>query len=95
MTQELLYIWLDSDPNGQPANVTIEDTPGVSDLDLIAEAIIDGRIGPYLPTTIRFATHPEPIPNKIRSIDTARLLRERSIPHRRRYEVILPVEEPG
>lgn len=90
MAQELLYIWLDSDPNGQSANVTIDDVAGISDLDLIAAAVSDGRVGPFLPVSIQFATHPDPLPNKVRSIDTARLLRDRSIPHKRRYEVILP-----
>ena len=85
-----LYIWLDSNPGGELANVTIEDTPDVSDLDLIAAAIADGRLGRYLPVAILFATHPDPLPNKVRSIDTARLLRERAIPHLRRYEIMLP-----
>ncbi|MBA2453473.1 MAG: hypothetical protein H0V47_09900 [Chloroflexia bacterium] len=83
-----LFIWLDSNPEGELANVTIDDTPGVSDLDLIAEAVLDGRLGRYLPVTIRFATHPEPIPRNVRSIDTARLLRDRTIPHLRRYEIV-------
>jgi hypothetical protein len=88
-----LFIWLDSNPSGELANVTIQDTPGVSDLDLIAAAVADGRLGRYLPVTILFATHPEPLPNKVRSIDTARLLRERTIPHLRRYEIVLPAED--
>lgn len=83
-----LFIWLDSNPGGELANVTIEDTPDISDLDLIAAAVAAGRLGRYLPVAILFATHPEPLPNKVRSIDTARLLRDRAIPHRRRYEII-------
>lgn len=85
-----LYVWLDSSPDGERADVTIEDTPGVSDLDLIAEAMLDGRLGRYLPVTILFATHPEPIPKNVRSVDTARLLRDRAVPHVRRYEIVLP-----
>lgn len=88
----LLYIWLDNDPDSQQADVTVDDTPGVSDLDLIAAAMVAGHLGRYLPTTIRFATNPEPIPNKVRSVDTARLLRDRAVPHRRRYEIMLPSE---
>jgi hypothetical protein len=86
--EDLLYIWLESNPDSSEADTTVEDTPGVSDLDLITSAIIAGHLGRFLPTTIRFATHAEPNPDKVRSIDTARLLRDRSIPHRRRYEIV-------
>ena len=89
--QDMLYIWLDTDPNSNQPELAIEDTPGISDLDLIAEAMLSGHLGRYLPVTIRFATHPDPQPNKVRSVDTARILRDRSIAHRRRYEIIQPV----
>jgi hypothetical protein len=89
-SNDLLYIWLDTDPASSQSDLTIEDTPGVSDLDLIAEAMMSGHLGRYLPVTIRFATHPDPQPNRIRSVDTARMLRDRSIAHRRRYEIIQP-----
>lgn len=93
---QLLYIWLDSNPDSSEPDATVIDTPGESDLDLITAAMLSGHLGRYLPTTIRFATHAEPHPNKVRSIDTARLLRDRSIPHRRRYEIVSAVnnEEP-
>lgn len=84
----LLYIWLDSDPAAMPADVTIEDIAGVSDLELVSTAVKAGRLGRYLPVTIRFSDHPTPVPNRVRAIDTARLLREHHIRHRRRYEVI-------
>jgi hypothetical protein len=90
--QELLYIWLDTDPESSQSDLTIEDTPGVSDLDLIAEAMVSGLLGRYLPVTIRFAAHPDPQPHKVRSVDTARMLRDRSIAHRRRYEIIQTAE---
>lgn len=88
--QDLLYIWLDTNPESSEPDTTIEDTPGISDLDLIAEAMLAGHLGRYLPGTIRFAEHPQPVPNKVRSVDTARMLRERGIAHRRRYEIIQP-----
>ena len=83
-----LYIWLDGDPAATPADVTIEDVPDVSDLDLVAAAIAEGRLGRYLPVTLHFSDHPSPNPRRVRAVDTARLLRERHIRHRRRYEVI-------
>lgn len=88
--KDLLYIWLDTDPESGEPEATIIDEPGISDLDLVAEALISGHLGRYLPATIRFATHAQPMPDKVRSVDTARLLRDRSVPHRRRYEIILP-----
>lgn len=97
--EQLLYIWLDSNPDTSDADTTIDDVPGVSDLDLIAEAMLSGHLGRYLPTTVRFATHSQPNPDKVRSVDTARMLRDRSIPHRRRYEIVdnpdTDTKEPG
>lgn len=85
---DLLYIWLESNPDSSEPDAAVDDTPGVSDLDLITSAILAGHLGRFLPTTIRFATHAEPNPAKVRSVDTARLLRDRSIPHRRKYEIV-------
>jgi hypothetical protein len=89
---QLLYIWLESNPDSSEPDATVTDTPGVSDLDLITDAMMSGHLGRFLPATIRFATNAEPHPNKVRSIDTARLLRDRSIPHRRRYEIVTQVD---
>ena len=83
-----LYIWLDGDPEITDADVVIPDEPGVNDLDQIVEAIWRGDLGRYLPVTLRFAEHPRP--QRVRSLDTAKLLRDHNIRHRRRYEVILP-----
>lgn len=86
---ETLYIWLEGDPMGTEPDVTILDTPGVNDLDQIADAIRDGLLGRYLPVTIAFSSNPQPTsPRTIRSLDVAKLLRDRHIRHRRRYEVI-------
>lgn len=83
-----LHIWLEGDPGVTPADVTIDDVPGVSDLDLLAEAIAAGRLGRYLPVTLHISDHPTPTPNRVRAVDTARLLRAHHIRHRRRYEVV-------
>jgi hypothetical protein len=87
-----LYIWLDGDPGVTPADMTIPDEPGINDNDQIAEAIARGDLGRYLPVTLRFADHPTPTPKRVRSLDVARLLRDRHIRHRRRYE-IMPGEQ--
>jgi hypothetical protein len=87
-TISLLYIWLDGEPGATPPDLTIPDEPGVNDNDQIAEAIRRGDLGRYLPVTLRFADIPEPSQKRVRSIDTARLLRDRHIRHRRRYEVM-------
>jgi hypothetical protein len=83
-----LYIWLNGEPGATPADTTIDDIPDVPDMDLLADAIVDGRLGRYLPVTLHIADVPAPNPNRVRAIDTARLLRDRHIRHRRRYEVI-------
>jgi hypothetical protein len=83
-----LYIWLEGEPGVMPADVTIPDEPGVNDNDQIADAIRRGDLGRYLPVTIKFADVPNPSQKRVRSLDTARLLRDRHIRHRRRYEVI-------
>jgi hypothetical protein len=87
MSEKLLYIWLDGEAGVTPADVTIDDEPGVSDLDLLSDAIREGRLGRYLPVTLHISDHPTPVPNRVRAVDTARLLRARHIRHRRRYEV--------
>jgi hypothetical protein len=71
-----------------PPDVTIPDEPGVNDNDQIADAIRRGDLGRFLPVTIRFADYPDPSQKRVRSLDTARLLRDRHIRHRRRYEVM-------
>lgn len=85
---DLLYIWLEGEPGVTPASATIEDVPGESDLDLVARAIADGRLGRYLPVNLKFADLPEPSDKRIRSVDVARLLRTHDIRHRRRYEIL-------
>jgi hypothetical protein len=82
-----LYIWLEGEPGVMPPDVTIPDEPGVNDNDQIADAIARGDLGRYLPVTLHYADHPTPTAKRIRAIDTARLLRERHIRHRRRYEI--------
>ncbi len=91
--EERLYIWLDGQAGNAEPDAIVEDVPGVSDLELVAEAVLSGHLGRYLPATIHFATHPDPNPGKVRSIDTARLLRDRSVPHRRRYEILTPTRD--
>lgn len=88
-----LYIWTDGDPAATPPNAEIPDEPGVNDLDQLADAIRDGALGRYLPVTLKFAEHPDPHPNKVRAVDVAKLLRERHIRHRRRYEVFFEALE--
>jgi hypothetical protein len=83
-----LYIWLDGEPGASEPDVSIPDEPGVNDNDQIAEAIRRGELGRYLPVTIHVADYANPSPKRVRAIDTARLLRDRQIRHRRRYEVV-------
>jgi hypothetical protein len=82
-----LYIWLDGEPGVTPPDADIPDEPGVNDLDQLADAIRAGALGRYLPVTIKFAEHAEPHANRARAVDTAKLLRDRHIRHRRRYEL--------
>lgn len=84
----LIYVWLEHDPAAADADVTVPDIPGVNDLDQLADAIREGRLGRYLPVTLHFADHPRPGPRRVRAVDVAKLLRDRHIRHRRRYEVI-------
>jgi hypothetical protein len=85
-----IHIWLDGEPGLTPPTLDIADEPGVNDLDQLAVAISRGELGRYLPVTLRFATNPVPQDRAVRAVDVARLLRERNIRHRRRYEVLFP-----
>jgi hypothetical protein len=89
-----LYIWLEGEPGVMPPDVTIPDEPGVNDNDQIADAIRRGDLGRFLPVTIRFSDYENPSQKRVRSLDTARLLRDRHIRHRRRYEVTDPSPQP-
>lgn len=82
-----LYVWLDAEPGVSEPDTVIEDTPGVPDLELVLAAIADGRLGPLLPARIAVSPHAHPI-SGVRRIDVGRLLRERGIPHRQRFEVL-------
>ncbi|CAN5694357.1 hypothetical protein BH23CHL2_BH23CHL2_01790 [soil metagenome] len=89
-----LYIWLDGDPDVTPASAEIPDVPGERDLDLIAKAVAGGKLGGILPVRISYADRPDPHSGQWKSIDTARFLRDYSIRHRRRYEVLLDTIPP-
>jgi len=91
--EDRIYIWLEHPPDVAEADVTIEDVPGVNDLDQLADAIREGRLGRFLPVTLHFADHPRPSAKRVRAVDVVRLLRDRHIRHRRRYEVIFGVSE--
>ena len=84
-----LYIWLEGEPDVSPPNVEIPDVPGERDLDLLAAAVVAGKLGVILPVRISYAEQEEPRSGQWKSIDTARFLRDYSIRHRRRYEVLL------
>ncbi len=85
-----LYVWLGRDPLAAPPDTAIEDVPGVSDLELLTEAIVAGRLGRYLPARIAISPHERPGPTGYRSVDVARLLRDSQIPHRKMYEILGP-----
>ena len=93
-TRGRLYIWLEMEPGVAPPDVAIPDEPGVNDNDQIAEAIRRGDLGRYLPVTIKFSDLANPSQKRVRSLDTARLLRDRHIRHRRRYEVVDLTPQP-
>lgn len=90
-----LYVWLGTDPLGAPPDVEIEDVPGVSDLQLLGEALATGRFGTVVPAKIALSPHRAPNPTGVRSVDVARLLRDFKIPHRRCYELLLPEAGSG
>lgn len=68
--------------------MAIEDVPGVSDLELLVQAITTGRLGRLLPSRIAISPHDRPHPHAFRAIDVGRLLREHRIPHRQRFELL-------
>lgn len=72
--------------SGSP-DTSIEDTPGVADIDLLTEAILAGSLGNLLPAKLWMSDHLQPDPNRIRPINVSKLLRDRSIPHRQRFEL--------
>ena len=82
-----LYVWLDAEPGVAEPDTVIEDVPGVPDLELVLTAIVEGRLGTLLPAQIAVSPHAHPI-SGVRRIDVGRLLRERGIPHRQRFEVL-------
>lgn len=86
-SEGLLHIWLNADPLVEPPDVAIEDIPGVSDIQLVARAIAEGRLGRLLPTKIAISTHERPNFNGYRNLDVARLLQEYQIASRRRFEI--------
>lgn len=83
-----LYVWLDADPQVDEPDTAIEDVPGVPDLDLVLTAILEGRLGRYLPGRIAISPHRRPTGTAFRRIDVGRLLREHGIPHRQRFELL-------
>lgn len=84
-----LYIWLDTDPLAGPADASIPDTPGVADLELVVQAILAGHLGRFLPAKLAMSQHERPNPGGYRSVDVGRLLRDRRIPHRQRFELLI------
>ncbi len=84
-----LYIWTQGDPRVSDPDAEIEDVPGVSDLELLAMAIAQGRLGRFLPSRVATSPHRSPGPTGFRSVDVSRLMRDHQIPHRRCYEVLL------
>ncbi len=89
----LIYVWMEGEPGVSPADVALPDVPGERDLDLLASAVMVGTLGRILPVRLRYSDRPDPEPAQVRSIDTPRFLRDYSIRHRRRYEVMLDAIE--
>lgn len=85
-----LYVWFSGEPHGGQPDAEIDDTPGVPDLELLAIAVAEGRLGRYIAPKLAISPHRDPGPTGYRSVDVARLLREYQIPHRRRYEILSP-----
>jgi hypothetical protein len=86
-----LYIWFDRDPEIFDPDYSIEDTPGVADIDLLTAAIMDGELGEILSARIFLSTHRTPTgPRSVRTIDVGRLLRDIGLQHRRCYQITLP-----
>ena len=89
-----LFIWLGTDPQAAPPDTEIEDLPGVSDLQLLGEALATGRFGTIIPAKIALSPHRSPNATGFRSVDVARLLRDFQIPHRRCYQLLPRGGEP-
>lgn len=89
-----LYVWFGKEPDIAEPDARIPDIPGERDLDLLANAVRSGVFGSILPVRISYSERPDPRAGQWKSIDTARFLRDYSIRHRRRYEVLL-TDEPG
>jgi hypothetical protein len=89
VAERRLYIWLERDPLAGPPDTAIEDVPGRADLDLLAEAIRQGKLGRYLPTKLALSRHRVPLlPSGYRRVNVANLLRQYRIPYRTRLEVL-------
>lgn len=84
-----LYVWLGSEPLATPPDSQIEDVPGVSDLQLLGEALLAGRFGTVVPAKIAISPHQQPSSTGFRAVEVSRLLRDFKIPHRRCYELLL------
>jgi len=88
MPERKLYIWLEGDPLAHPPDRVIEDVPGRADLELLAEAIVAGRLGKLLPPKLAISPHRRPeTPGGYRSVDLTKLLRDYRIPYRVRFEL--------
>jgi hypothetical protein len=88
-----LFVWLGTEPLAAPPDTEIEDVPGVSDLQLLGEALLAGRFGLVVPAKMAVSAHREPGSSGYKSVDVARLLRDFKIPHRRCYELVLSQAE--
>ena len=93
MSDDRLYLWFDRDPTIFEPDSSIDDTPGVADIDLLATAITEGHLGTILPSRVHMSTHTRPDSMRtVRTIDIGRLLRDLGIQHRRCYQITLPDE---
>jgi hypothetical protein len=86
-----LHLWLDREPGVFEPDLSIEDTPGVADIDLLTAAIMDGRLGDTLPARIHMSSFVRPEGKRsVRTVDVGRLLRDLGVQHRRCYQITLP-----
>jgi hypothetical protein len=89
--RQYLYIWLDRDPLAFDPDHTIADVPGIADIDLLTNAILNGDFGDVLPARINLSIHRHPESTRsVRTIDVGRLLRDLGIQHRRCYRIEHP-----
>lgn len=89
-SERKLYIWFDRDPYSGPPDLAIDDVPGRADLDLLAEAIRDGRLGKLLPTRLVISPHELPrLSSAYRTVNVPNLLRQYRIPYRTRLELLI------